>query len=59
MGTLALASGAGLQLGLLPWQRLRATSGRWGVRVAGAALVAASAWGLAHGVWDTVVQWCS
>lgn len=59
MGTFALASGAGLQLGVSSWQRLRAGSGRWGVRVAGAALAAASAWALVHGVWASIVQWCS
>ena len=33
------------------WQRLRRVGGRWGVRLAGAALVAASAWALGHGLW--------
>lgn len=59
MAVFALASGAGLQLGTSQWQRLRNATGRWGVRIAGAALVAASAWGLAHGMWDAVAQWCA
>jgi hypothetical protein len=59
MGAFAAVSGAGLQLGVSQWRRLRRASGRWGVRMAGVALVAASAWGLAHGVWDSVVQWCA
>jgi uncharacterized protein len=59
MGAFALASGAGLQLGVSQWQRLRRGSRRFGVRVAGVALAAASAWALVHGVWDSVVQWCA
>jgi uncharacterized protein len=59
MGAFAVASGAGLQLGVSQWQRLRRASGRFGVRVAGVALAAASAWALVHGVWDSVVQWCA
>jgi sulfite exporter TauE/SafE len=59
MGVFALASGAGLQLGVSQWQRLRRASGRWGVRVAGAALVAASAFSLGHGLWDTVAALCT
>ncbi len=59
MATFALASGAGLQLGVSQWQRLRRASGRWGVRVAGLALVAAAAFSLGHGVWDTVAALCA
>jgi sulfite exporter TauE/SafE len=59
MGTFAVASGAGLQLGASQWQRLCRVGGRWGVRLAGATLVAASTWGLAHGVWEAVAQWCA
>jgi sulfite exporter TauE/SafE len=59
MAVFALASGAGLQLGVSQWKRLRRASGRWGVRMAGLALAAASTWGLAHGVWDSVAQWCA
>jgi sulfite exporter TauE/SafE len=59
MAAFAVASGAGLQVGTSQLRRLRERAGAWGVRVAGAALVTASAWGLGHGVWDTVAALCA
>jgi sulfite exporter TauE/SafE len=59
MAVFAIASGAGLQLGVSQWQRLRRASGRWGVRIAGAALVLASAWGLGHGIAQAALAWCT
>lgn len=58
MATFAAASGAGLQFGSALWRRLRVRAGRWGVRVAGAALAAASAWALGHGLWDEIRAYC-
>jgi sulfite exporter TauE/SafE len=59
MAVFALASGTVLQLGATLGRRLGQRSGRWGVRLAGAALIAASVWALGHGLWDTVAAWCA
>jgi sulfite exporter TauE/SafE len=59
MALFALSSGAALQLGASWGRRIGLHSGRWGVRLAGAALVVASAWALGHGLWDTVAAWCA
>jgi sulfite exporter TauE/SafE len=59
MAVFALASGAVLQFGATLGRYLGLRSGTWGVRLAGAALIAASGWALGHGLWDTVVRWCS
>jgi len=59
MAAFAVASGLGLHVGASQLRRLRERSGRWGVRVAGLALMAASAWGLGHGLWDTVAALCA
>jgi len=59
MALFALSSGAALQLGASWGRRIGLHSGRWGVRLAGAALVTASAWALGHGLWDTIAAWCT
>jgi len=59
MALFALSSGAALQLGAFGVRRIGLHSGRWGVRLAGGGLVAASAWALGHGLWDTVAAWCA
>ena len=46
MAAFALASAGALVVGPALWLRLRAHSGGWGVRVAGAGLAAASGWGV-------------
>ena len=59
MALFALSSGAALQFGASWGRRLGQRAGHWGVRVAGVALVVASAWALGHGLWDTVAAWCA
>lgn len=59
MATFAVASGAGLHFGSTLLRRARAASGSWGVRAAGVALVAASAWALGHGLWHEVAAYCA
>ena len=59
MASFALASGLGLQFGAALWCRTRASTGRWGVRVAGIALVAASAWALGQGLQHEIAAWCA
>ena len=68
MAGFAGASAAGLALGPSLWWRLTggragaagaaALSGARPVRWAGAALAAASAWALGHGLWTRVLDWC-
>jgi sulfite exporter TauE/SafE len=59
MATFALASGAGLQFGATLLRKARAGAGRWGVRAAGAALVAASLWALLHGLRHEIAALCA
>jgi hypothetical protein len=64
MAGFGLASAAGLTLA--PWAFARLSDGRagalhvnaWAVRVAGAALAAASAWALGHDLFKRVVAYC-
>jgi hypothetical protein len=64
MAGFAVASAAGL--GLAPWAFARLAGsgggallgGAWAVRVAGAALAAASAWALGHDLFHRFVAWC-
>ncbi|MCW5657782.1 MAG: sulfite exporter TauE/SafE family protein [Burkholderiaceae bacterium] len=58
MAVFALASGAVLQVGAILGQRLGTRSGAWGVRLAGAGLIAASAFALLHGLWPAFAAWC-
>ena len=58
MAVFALASGAVLQLGATLGRRLGTRSGAWGVRLAGAALIAGSAWALLHGLLPAFAAWC-
>lgn len=64
MGAFAAVSSLGLVAGpalVLRWMGQHgsvAADTRWAVRVAGALLVAASAWALGHGLWLRVVAWC-
>jgi hypothetical protein len=53
-----LASGAVLQVGAILGRRLGTRSGAWGVRLAGAGLIAASAFALLHGLWPAFAAWC-
>jgi len=57
MAVFATASGLGLALGPALWWR-GATAGTAAVRLAGAMLVAASAWALGHGLWLRIAAWC-
>jgi sulfite exporter TauE/SafE len=59
MAVFALASGMVLQLGAVWLRRIGTGAGRWGVRLAGVALMAASGWTIGHGLWDTVAAWCA
>ncbi|WP_284617896.1 sulfite exporter TauE/SafE family protein [Aquabacterium humicola] len=67
MAAFAAGSGVGLQLGARLLQRwwpggvagrggAAAADGRWGVRLAGLAVAAASAWALGHGLWQDVAR---
>lgn len=62
MAGFAASSAAGLSLA--PWALARLGRGAslsintWAVRGAGAALAAASAWALGHGVWQRVIDYC-
>jgi len=47
-----------LQAGATLGRRLGSRSGRWGVRLAGVGLIAASAWALLHGLWPAFAAWC-
>jgi hypothetical protein len=59
MAGFAAASSLGLLLGPLLLARLFGAGGSaLAVRVAGAALAAASLWALGHGVWERVLDWC-
>jgi sulfite exporter TauE/SafE len=58
MAVFALASGAVLQVGAILGRRLGTRSGAWGVRLAGAGLIAASAFALLHGLWPAFAAWC-
>ena len=61
MGTFALTSAVGPWLAPAVLLRLRgsAASPAWATRVAGATLILASGWSLAHGVWQQVVDLCT
>ena len=61
MATFALASAAGPWLAPAVLVRLRgnAASPAWATRMAGACLILASGWSLAHGVWQQVVDLCT
>lgn len=61
MGTFALASAVGPWLAPAVLLRLRgsAASPAWATRLAGASLILASGWSLAHGVWQQVVDLCT
>ena len=60
--TMALfAAGSGVSLLIAPWLLLRLRgggSGEWGVRLAGAALVATSGWALWMGLVHDTAPWC-
>lgn len=60
--TMALfAAGSGVSLLIAPWLLLRLRgggSGEWGVRLAGAALVATSGWALWMGLAHDTAPWC-
>ncbi len=59
MALFALGSALGLLAGPWLWQRLRGQgSGRWAIRVAGAALLATSVWALWHGLVQNGAPWC-
>jgi sulfite exporter TauE/SafE len=58
MAVFALTSGAVLQIGVTLGRRLGTRSGTWGVRLAGAGLIAASAFALLHGLWPAFAAWC-
>jgi len=58
MAAFALASGVVLQAGAMLGRRLGLRSGRWGVRLAGVSLIAASAWALLHSLWPAFAAWC-
>ncbi len=66
-GVMALfATGTAITMTAGPWlwlrlrrQDLRATSGQWGVRLAGAALAASSAWALWMALAHDVAPWCA
>lgn len=61
--TMALfAAGSGVSLLIAPWLLLRlrgSGSGEWGVRLAGAALVATSGWALWMGLAHDTAPWCA
>ena len=59
MTLFALASGAVLQVGAALGRRVGWRSGRWGVRLAGLGLIAASAWALGHGLQPALAAWCA
>ena len=60
MALFALGSGLGLLAGPWLWQRLRGQgSGRWAIRLAGAALLATSVWALWHGLVLGAAPWCA
>ena len=59
MASFAIASGIGLQFGSTLWRQVRASAGRWGVRVAGVALVAASGWALSRGLAHEIAALCA
>ena len=55
------ALGSGVTLGLAPWLLLQMNAlgdGAWGVRLAGAALVATSGWALWMGLFHQQAPWC-
>jgi sulfite exporter TauE/SafE len=63
MAGFATVTAAGLMLGpgLWAWMGGGAVAARaevWGVRIAGAMLVAASGWALTHGLWARVAAYC-
>lgn len=63
MAAFGVASGLGLVAGPWLWMRLGGTAaaGRstWAVRAAGALLAATSGWAIGHGLWETVVAYCT
>ena len=59
MASFAAASGLGLQFGAALLGRARAGNGRIGVRLAGAALIAASVWALGMGLGQQIAAWCA
>ncbi len=59
MSAFALTSGVVLQSGATLLRRLGAGGGRSGVRLAGAGLIAASAWALGHGLSPAFAAWCA
>ena len=59
MAVFALSSGLVLQSGATLLRRWGRGAGRWGVRLAGAGLIAASAWALGHGLWPAFAAWCA
>lgn len=60
MAAFALASGPGLLWAPLWLARLRGgRDSNRAVRLAGAALVLASLWALAHGLWERISAWCN
>jgi sulfite exporter TauE/SafE len=59
MAVFALTSGAVLQSGAALLRKLGFGAGRWGVRLAGVGLIAASAWALGHGLWPAFAAWCA
>ena len=59
MALFALGSGVSLMAGPWLWLRLRGPgSGQWAVRLAGAALLASSAWALWMGLVHDAAPWC-
>jgi sulfite exporter TauE/SafE len=60
MATFAASSGAGLWLAPVLWRRIATGRARpWLARLAGALLMAASAWGLIHALGPRVAAWCA
>jgi sulfite exporter TauE/SafE len=63
MAGFGIASGVGLVAGPWLWLRLggsaAAGGAAWAVRAAGGLLAATSAWAIGHGLWDTIVAYCT
>jgi sulfite exporter TauE/SafE len=59
MAAFALTSGALLHGGAALLRRVGARGGQWGVRLAGAGLIAASTFALAHGLSPAFAAWCA
>jgi sulfite exporter TauE/SafE len=59
MALFAVGSGLSLMAGPWLWLRLRGPgSGQWAIRLAGAALLASSAWALWMGLVHDAAPWC-